>query len=179
MANVGETVAPTATVTEAGTVTPGSLLASVTVAPPDGALPFKVTLLPFEDAPPTRETGARFRSDTAGATTVRLAVLVTPPELAEMVTARLVATGVVVMINVGETVVPAATVTEAGRVTLGSLLLSATTMPPLGAGPFSETVFEPVMLEPPSTEVGDSDTADTETVEGGVRVRVAVLVTPL
>ena len=96
-----------------------------------------------------------------------------------MVTVRVVVTGVVVRINCGDVAAPAATVTEADRVTLGSLLLSATTMPPLGAGPFNETVFMPVMPEPPSTEVGDRDTADTDTVEGGVTVRVAVLVTPL
>ena len=103
----------------------------------------------------------------------------TPPALAEIVTERLAATGVVVMMNCGDVLDPAATVTDAGTVTLGSLLLNVTTRPPLGAGPVNDTVFVPVTPEPPTIDVGDNDTAATDTDDGGVTVSVAVLVTPL
>jgi hypothetical protein len=46
-------------------------------------------------------------------------------------------------------VLPAATVTVEGTVAAGSLLLSATAAPPVGAGPFSVTV--PVEPVPPVT----------------------------
>ena len=107
--------------------------------------------------------------------TVRFAVLVTPFQVAEIVTVVLAITGVVVIVNVGETFAPAATVTEAGTVELGSLLASVTTAPPDGAGPFSFTVFA-VVDPPPITEAGDSVTAE---MTAGVTVRFEVLVTPL
>jgi len=177
--NPGDTVSPAATVTEAGTLTPGSLLDSATTAPPDGAFPFNVTELLVLEAPPTSDAGARFNTDTVGAKTVSVALFVTPPALAVIVTGKFAATGAVLIINVGDAIAPAVTVTEAGSVTLGSLLLNVTTIPPPGAGPVSVTVFEPVIPEPPTTDAGTSDTADIETVEGGVTVSVAVLVTPL
>src|SRR5579863_9040905 len=104
MVNVGDTVAPAETVTEAGTVTLALLLASVTTAPPDGAFPFSVTKLPDDDAPPTRGLGDRFTTDTDGAVTVRIALFVLLFADAVIVTVRLDATGVVVIRNVGETV---------------------------------------------------------------------------
>ena len=92
-----------------------------------------------------------------------------------MVTVTGATTDDVVMVNTGETLVPAATVTEAGTVTLGSLLDRFTTVPPAGAGPFSVTLLA-VAATPPAREVGDrvSDSSAT-----GFTVKRAVLVTPL
>jgi hypothetical protein len=179
MLKLGETLAPAATFTEGGTVTPAVLLVSVTTAPPAGAKPFSATKFPLPLMPPTMGFGVRFNSDMTGASTVSVAVLVTPFAEAEMVTGRLAGTGVVVITNVGDTVAPGATVTEAGKVTLESLLVRDTTRPPAGAGPTSETELEPVMPEPPSWDVGESDTDDSEKAEGGVSVRIAVTVTLL
>src|SRR5437773_11176978 len=94
-----------------------------------------------------------------------------------MVTAVLTATAVVVIVNVGEVVAPAGTVTEAGTVVLGSLLVSITSAPPDGAAPVSVTVF-PLVDAPPTTEVGDSVTAETVGLAGRT-VKVAVFVTLL
>jgi hypothetical protein len=124
--------------------------------------------------PPTTGFGAKLTSDTTGANTVRVAVLVTPFAEPEMVTARLAGTGLVVMMKFGEAVAPAGTVTEAGMVTLGSLLESVTTMPPVGAAPVSVIEFIPVIPEPPSTDVGESTTADIAATLPDVTVKVAV-----
>ena len=58
MANTGEIDVPPATVTDAGTPTLGSLLASDTITPVDGAGPLSVTLL-FAAivTPPTTDGG--------------------------------------------------------------------------------------------------------------------------
>ena len=68
-------------------------------------------------------------------------------------------------------VYPAPTVTVAGTVADGLLLLNATAAPPTGAGPFSVTV--PVELFPPSTLVG---LRPKELTVGGIIVNVAVRV---
>jgi len=86
-----------------------------------------------------------------------------------------VATAVVVMVNAGDTVAPPATVTEAGTVAAGLLLVSVTTAPPAGAGPFSVTVFNVVEV-PPTTDAGDNVTADGP---GGCTVKIAVAAGPL
>ncbi len=125
----------------AGTeATPVALPLSVTTKPPTGAAPFNFTY-PEPLAPPTTGLGERLTSVGTGANTVRVPVLVTPPAAAEIVTVRLVPTGVVVMMKDGDCVCPAATVTVAGKVTLGSLLESVTTTPPVGARWESVTVF--------------------------------------
>jgi hypothetical protein len=84
----------------------------------------------------------------------------------------LTATAVVVIVNEGETVPPAATVTEAGTVALGSLLESVTTAPSDGAGPLRVKVLS-VVDPPPTTDVGDNVTAETL---GCKTVKVAVFV---
>jgi hypothetical protein len=78
MLKAAETDAPPATVTEAGTVTDGLLLASVTTAPPVGAGPFSVTVLAVVEVPPATVAGERFTAETPGGTTFNAAVLVTP-----------------------------------------------------------------------------------------------------
>jgi hypothetical protein len=90
-----------------------------------------------------------------------------------MVTEALLATGLVVTLNVA-VVAPAATVTLAGTCAAVVLLLDrVTTAPPVGACPVKVTV--PVDEVPPITEVGLSA---TEATVGGVTVKVAVLATP-
>jgi hypothetical protein len=92
-----------------------------------------------------------------------------------MVTVSGAVTGVVVIMNC-LLVAPAGIVKAAGTLTLGSLLLSETTTPPVDAGPFNETVFIPVMALPPTTDVGYNEIADSTK---GFTVRVAAFVTPL
>lgn len=71
--NVAE-VDPAETVTEEGTfATPVLLLERVTVAPPDGAAPFKVTL-PVELLPPVTEEGLNVTDDTFNGFTVKVAL---------------------------------------------------------------------------------------------------------
>ena len=48
----------------------------------------------------------------------------------------------VVIVNAGDTVAPAATVTVPGTVAAALLLISVTTAPPAGAGPLKVTVFK-------------------------------------
>ena len=79
------------------------------------------------------------------------------------------------IVNAGETVAPAGTVTVAGTAACGSLLLSETTAPPAGAGPFSFTTFDAV--EPPPARL-PGDRLTTE-IAGGVTVSVAGCVSPL
>ena len=92
-----------------------------------------------------------------------------------MIIAGVVAvTAVVVMLNAADTVAPAATVTVAGAVAAPLLLISITTAPPAGAGPFSVTVFA-VVDPPPTTDAGDNVTT---VGTGGCTVRVPVPLPP-
>ncbi len=68
-------VAPTATVTLAGTVAAALLLDSVTTAPPVGAALLKVTV-PVDEVPPVTEVGFSVTDDTADEPTVRVSVAV-------------------------------------------------------------------------------------------------------
>ncbi|SRR6266542_524754 len=90
---------PAGTVTVAGTVADGSELLSDTTAPPLGAQPFRVTGFPDSELPPITELLNTPTLDTAVGDTVMLAVAVTPPAVAEIVTAVAVATVDVVMLK--------------------------------------------------------------------------------
>jgi len=83
-------------------------------------------------------------------------------------------TAVVVIVNAGDTVAPAATVTVPGTVAAALLLISVTTAPPAGAGPFSVTVFAVVDV-PPTTDPGLRFTADAL---GGCTVKPPFAATP-
>lgn len=162
MANVGETDAPAATVTEAGTVAAVLLLVSVTTAPPFAAGPLSVTTFKVVELPPTTDVGDSITAVGVGASTVKVAVTVNPLYAAEIVTGVLVATAKVAIVNTGEIIAPAAIVTEAGTVAIGLLLDSVTIAPPTGAGALSETVFEVVGV-PPTAIAGDNATELTVT----------------
>jgi hypothetical protein len=98
-----------------------------------------------------------------------------PPKVAVIGTTVLVVTTVVVIVNAAD-VAPAATVTVVGGVaTEGSPLVSMTTAPPAGAGPFNVTLLC-VVEWPPVTLAGDSL---SNAAFGESTVRVAFLVTPL
>jgi hypothetical protein len=167
-------VDPAGTVTLAGTVaTEVRLLESVTTAPPAGAGPLSVTV-PVEGVPPRTLLGLRVREDSVGAVTVNVARRVVPRYVAEILGEALLATGLVVTVNV-TAVVPAATVTLAGTWAAEVLSLAkVTTAPPAGAGPLRVTV--PVDGLPPTTEVGFRL---IELNEAAVTVSVAVRVTLL
>jgi hypothetical protein len=101
----------------------------------------------------------------AGAFTVSIAVRVTPPAAAVMVTLVAEATEVVATVKVA-VVAPAATVTEAGTVADALLEERVTAVPPAGAAAVSVTV--PVDDAPPVTEAGLTETAERVAVVAGV-----------
>lgn len=112
--------------------------------------------------------------------TVNVAVLVTPPALAVIVTGVDVATVAVVIGNVA-LLAPCATVTLPGTVAAAVLLrASVTAKPPVGAGAVSVTV--PCDAFPPVTLVGLTDSAERDAAnggaDGGVTVSDAVRVAP-
>ena len=172
---VGEAVAPPATVTDVGTTTPPSLLDKVIVTPPGGAGPVRLILFNVVLTPPLTAAGDSETADNAAGLTVRMAVLVTPLYTAEIVIDDMAETDEVVIVNAGDAVAPAATVTDAGGTTPGSLLVKVTLIPPAGAGPVRFTLVK-VEETPPTTDAGEGTTDSNAT---GLTVRTAVLVTPL
>src|SRR6266542_620918 len=174
MVKAGDVVTPAASVTLAGGAAAGSELPSDTTAPPAGAGPFKTTVLPVVELPPATVEGERFTAETDSGFTVKVEFTVVPLYVTEKVTTVDVVTVLVVMVNAGEVVAPAATVTEGGGVAAGSELPSVTIAPPTGAAPFKVTVLFATDV-PPKTVL-----ADRLTVLGtrGSTVRVVVLVTP-
>ena len=80
-----------------------------------------------------------------------VAVLVTPPETAVMVTELELVTAMLEIVNVA-LVLPLGTVTPVGRLAAGESSLSVMLTPPVGAGPLNVTV--PRELFPPTTTVG-------------------------
>ena len=105
--------------------------------------------------------------------TIRLAVLVTPFWVADIVTVVGFDTTLVETVKVA-VLAPAATRTLAGTVAAAVLLLERVTVtPPVGAAPVTVTV--PVDVLPPETFVGFNVRVDNA---GGFTVRMAVFVTP-
>lgn len=143
-------VDPAGTITFAGGTALALFEARTTVVPPVGAGSPRVTV-PVDELLPTTEVGETVNPDKTGGVSVSVAVRDPVPNLAVIVVAVTVETDVVGMENVAE-VAPAATVTLAGRVRLEELEDRLTVDPPVGAGPFSETV--PVADVPPTMEVG-------------------------
>jgi hypothetical protein len=126
------------------------------VIPPDGAIPLSVTT-PVDGVPPFTEAGLTEIAERLGEATVSVAVLV-PLYVAEIVTETLIGTGVVTIENVAE-VAPCGTVTLAGRVVEGSLLVSTITAPFTPAVPFRVAV--PVADDPPVKVLELRETAET------------------
>ena len=148
------------------------LLVSRTVAPPEGAFPFKVTV-PVEEFPPFGLLGDRVRVVRLAFVKVRVAVLLVPERVAVTVTVVVDDTPDVVIVKFA-VLLPEVTVTLPGVLADELLSDNVTTVPLDGAGPLKVTV--PVVEFPPTTEVG---LRDTELNVGAVMVSVACFVVPL
>ena len=161
----------------AGTVILGSTEAGKlvhcrdTIIPPVRAGAVSVTV-PLLIRPPVTDVGLRaYEARTIG-TTVRLAVVLTPPAFAVRVTGVDFVTTTVLTVK-GADVFPAVTVTLGGTVATAVLeLVSVTTVPPVGAGPLRVTVA--VDGKPPIT-LGGLMASDAS---NGFTVRAAFWMTP-
>lgn len=120
--------------------------------------------------PPTTVPGVIVSVLAEAGNSVNVHVLVTPDDVAVIVTGVLEATPDVVTPNVA-VVAPAATVTELGTVTDELFADKLTTVPPVGAGTSNVTV--PVGLLPPTIDVGETLTDDRPP---GLTVKVPVTV---
>ena len=107
------------------------LLFNVTVAPPAGALPFRVTVA-VELLPPTSEVGFALIEEIVAALTFRV-VLRVVPRVAEIVTVVLADTGLVVMLKVALDAPAGTVMLDATCAAVGLLLARATATPPVGA----------------------------------------------
>lgn len=158
---------PAKTVIEATTVAALELLDSLMTMPPDGAGPDRVTE-PVVGVPPTTLLIDNVNDDKTGGSSSKVADWVSVPSLAVTRTPSSTATPFVVAVNLALDE-PARIVTEAGTVTLGEVLVSLTTSPPLGANPFRATVPE---VDVPPVTVDGLKFNDASAI--GVNVRVAV-----
>jgi len=163
---------PEETTAVAGTVAFELSEVRVTVIPPVGAAPFRVTV-PVEGLPPITELGESETWIRTAGLIVRVVVTVLEFWVALIVAATVAETGVVPIANVAD-VWPDKTVTVAGKIALVLLLESVTTVPPVPDAPLRVTV--PVLDAPPVTVSGETLTVATV---GGVIVRIAVWVVPL
>jgi hypothetical protein len=160
-------LAPAGTVTIAGTVAEGELLARRTGQPPTGAEAEMVTV-PVAELPLITELGLNVTEVTCGERTCRSVESPTPSADAPITTASLAATELVPITKLALSA-PPGTVTVAGRCTMLELLSEILTDNPAeGATPFRLTVA--VVDSPPRTELGASVTSASV---AGVIERVA------
>lgn len=164
-------VVPAGTVTDPGTVTLALLDASVTTSPLGPAGASKVTV-PVVELPPITAPGDRVIVEIPASVMVRLAVCVLLARLAEIEATVVPDTATVVIVKVVD-VAPPAIVTVPGRVALVEFEVRLMVTPPVGAALVRVTV--PVEVPPPRTEFGDKV---TDAMDGGLTVKVAVLVDP-
>jgi len=179
-------VDPAETVTLEGTVASDVLLlVRVTTAPPLGAAALSVTV-PVDESPPRRLVGLRVSDDSvapepgvgvgvavAKGATVRVAVFVTPPLVAVIVTVVVVAAGFVPMIKPPD-FTPWGTVALAGTLTTeGLLLLRSTCVSDVATAARVTTPLAPAV---PTTE--DGLTLREARGCWGVSVNVEVRVVP-
>ena len=148
-------VLPAAMETDAGTVVPARVEASLMGKPPEGAK-LEIVIVPTDEAPPKTVAGLNVRLDRTGALMVMVAVAVTPLSVAAMTAAVWEPTAGVFTANVPE-VWPTLMVTLAVTVTDLTVLVSLTVKPALGAGPVR--VMVPVLVAPPTTDDGFRDIA--------------------
>ena len=146
----GAVIWPEATVRVTGTVAAEPLEDRLTVAPPFGAATFKVTV-PVDVPPHTTEIGDKLRLIGTGGVSVSVPDTLFPDAAALTVTGVVLDTAKVVTLKV-PVLSPCANVRVEGTVTKELLLLSETTRPPSGEGPFKVTV--PVLPVPPGIEGG-------------------------
>jgi hypothetical protein len=177
MLNLDEMRLPSATVTVAGAAaTAGLELDSETVTPPLGAAAFNIMELPPKVFPPTMLACESATEEGASGITVRVTGTATPLKVAVMVTGVLTLTAAVVILNAGEVVAPAATVTVAGTEATAGLLLESFTVAPAGdAGAIRVTTPEGRAVAPPTT---DTEERFTEATPSGFMVRVATALAP-
>jgi hypothetical protein len=145
-------VVPDDTVTVAGTVALGLLDDRLTTIPPTPAGPVRVTV-PADEIPPSTVVGETVTALIDATLITRIDVIVLAPTVPEIVACVVAATADVEIENEAD-VAPPATVIAFGGDALELLEESLTTVPPVGAGPFSVTV--PVDGTPPTTEVGET-----------------------
>jgi hypothetical protein len=133
-------LAPTGTVTDAGTVSRVLLLASVMLDPPAGAVWGSVTAH-LLTAPCPRLAGTQATAETStGASRLTLAVCELLPRVAVTIALWLLAMEADAVALKVAVVAPAATVTEGNTVSRPLLLTSVTLAPPVGAVWVSVTV---------------------------------------
>jgi hypothetical protein len=165
-------VVPAATVSDDGTVTAAVLLVRATTSPALGAGPDSETV-PVAVFPPRTEDDESETAESAAGETVRVAVFVVPPKVADNVVVVVAAISPVVNVAFA-LVAPAATVKVAGTgARVRFELERLTDTPPLGAVALRFTVSVTVL--PLTTELGLSETPEAAS---GTRVICAVLLTP-
>jgi hypothetical protein len=161
---------PATTRADGGTTAETSLLRSATTSPPAGAGPVR-EMVPVAPAPPTTVEGLTESVDRADALMLRVAVLVVPFTVPEIVATTSNGVADVVMVN-APVVAPAETVAVAGTTAATLSLVSETANPPTGAA--DVIVIVPEEGAPPTTVAGLRDMVDRT---GGLMVRVGVFVT--
>lgn len=158
---------PAGTTTTGGTVaTDVRLLAMVTVVPPGGAAPDRVTV-PVACVPPTTVLGLSVTEDAVAARRERVSVRDADPWLAITFTEVVDGTGEVAIGKLDE-VAPAAMTTLAGGDARVPVEVRRVTTVGVPTDALRRTV--PVVAEPPVSVVGEADRVKTRTARAALRV---------